>query len=76
MAPAVDGETHGGWDMAGQEQQHSASRRQFVIRAAYVAPVVLSLKVAPAYAKTGSEKPKPPSDANPKPKPKPKPKAK
>jgi hypothetical protein len=61
--------------MAGEEQQHSASRRQFVIRAAYVAPVVLSLKAVPAYAKSGSEKLEPPPIVTkPKPKPKPKPK--
>jgi hypothetical protein len=45
------------------------SRREFVKRAAYVAPVILTLKAAPAVAKPGSDKPKP----APKPKPKPKP---
>lgn len=34
------------------------SRRQFVKRAAYVAPVILTLAVAPRYAKAGSEKDK------------------
>jgi hypothetical protein len=42
------------------EQQHSGSRRQFAIRAAYVAPAILSLKAAPAYAKNGSDKPEKP----------------
>jgi hypothetical protein len=43
-----------------------ASRRDFIKKAAYVAPAILTLAVAPAYAKGGSEKPKP----IPKPKPK------
>ena len=38
-------------------KHHSASRRQFVKRAAYVAPAILTLKAAPSYAKKGSEKP-------------------
>ena len=33
------------------------SRREFVKRAAYVAPVVLTLPASPAFAKSGSEKP-------------------
>lgn len=36
------------------------TRRQFVRKAAYVAPVVLTLKAAPAFAKSGSGKPKKP----------------
>jgi hypothetical protein len=32
------------------------SRRDFMRRAAYVAPAILSLAVAPSYAKAGSEK--------------------
>jgi len=38
------------------------SRREFVKKAAYVAPVVVTLAVAPSYAKAGSKKvePKPP----------------
>jgi hypothetical protein len=33
-----------------------ASRRDFMRRAAYVAPAILTLAVAPSYAKAGSEK--------------------
>jgi hypothetical protein len=33
-----------------------ADRRRFVKRAAYVAPVIVTLAVAPSYAKAGSEK--------------------
>ena len=33
-----------------------ASRREFVRRAAYVPPLILTLAVAPSYAKTGSVK--------------------
>jgi hypothetical protein len=33
-----------------------ASRRDFVSKAAYVAPVILTLAVAPSYAKARSEK--------------------
>jgi hypothetical protein len=36
-----------------------ASRRDFVRKAAYVAPAILTLAVAPSYAKAGSEKPRP-----------------
>ena len=36
------------------------ARREFVKKAAYVAPVIVTLAVAPAYAKHGSEKPKGP----------------
>ena len=32
-------------------------RREFIKKAAYVAPAILTLAVAPAYAKAGSEKP-------------------
>lgn len=32
------------------------SRREFVKRAAYVAPAILTLAAAPSFAKTGSEK--------------------
>jgi len=39
------------------------SRRNFVKRAAYVAPAILTLAAAPAFAKPGSEKkPKDPKD--------------
>ena len=33
------------------------SRRDFVKKAAYVTPAILTLQAAPAYAKYGSEKP-------------------
>jgi hypothetical protein len=33
-----------------------ASRREFVKKAAYVPPAILTLAVAPSYAKAGSEK--------------------
>jgi hypothetical protein len=36
------------------------SRRKFVKKAAYIAPAVLTLAVAPAYAKAGSTKGIPP----------------
>ena len=32
------------------------SRREFIRKAAYVAPAILTLAVAPRYAKAGSEK--------------------
>ena len=32
------------------------SRREFVKKAAYIPPVILSLAAAPSYAKTGSHK--------------------
>ena len=35
------------------------SRREFVKKAAYVAPAILTLPVAPEYAKAGSVKPAP-----------------
>lgn len=39
----------------------SDTRREFVKRAAYIAPAILTLAAAPAYAKSGSEK-KPKTD--------------
>lgn len=33
------------------------SRREFVKKAAYVAPAILTLAASPAFAKSGSEKP-------------------
>jgi hypothetical protein len=46
----------------GTKMVKQASRREFVKKAAYVAPVVVTLAVAPSYAKAGSQKvtPKPP----------------
>jgi hypothetical protein len=37
-------------------EDFQASRRDFMKRAAYVAPAILTLAVAPSYAKAGSEK--------------------
>jgi hypothetical protein len=45
--------------------EHKPSRRQFVKKAAYVTPAVLSLAVLPSYAKAASDKPK--VDPSPKP---------
>ncbi|MFO1206185.1 MAG: hypothetical protein U1E63_10725 [Burkholderiales bacterium] len=41
------------------KNEHSSSRREFVKKAAYVAPVILTLQAAPSYAKAGSENGKP-----------------
>ena len=52
-------------DLVSEKQskdQNQASRRKFVKRAAYVTPVIVTLAVAPSYAKNGSEKPKPKLD--------------
>jgi len=43
--------------MATKEQNQATTRREFVKKAVYVAPAVLSLKAAPSFAKTGSVKP-------------------
>jgi len=49
-------------------QQHQSGRREFVKKAAYAAPIILTLRVAPSYAKAGSEKePKEPKPREPKP---------
>jgi hypothetical protein len=45
-------------EMEGQNKQ---GRREFVKKAVYVAPVIVTLAVAPAYAKAGSLKPNKPS---------------
>jgi hypothetical protein len=37
-------------------EEHDASRRNFVKKAAYVAPAIVTLAVAPEYAKGGSRK--------------------
>ena len=44
-----------------KQQTH---RREFVKKAVYVAPAILTLAVAPAYAKHGSEKPQKPQKGN------------
>lgn len=41
------------------KNEHSSSRREFVKKAAYVAPVILTLQAAPSYAKAGSQNGKP-----------------
>jgi hypothetical protein len=41
------------------DDANQASRREFVKKALYVAPVILTLEVAPSYAKAGSVKPVP-----------------
>jgi hypothetical protein len=38
------------------KNEHSSSRREFVKKAAYVAPAILTLQAAPAYVKAGSIK--------------------
>jgi hypothetical protein len=40
-----------------EEEQTNQTRREFVKKAVYVAPVILTLAVAPSFAKAGSEKP-------------------
>lgn len=48
---------------------HGTSRRDFVRKSVYVAPAILSLAAAPAYAKAGSEKPEKPDKPEKPPKP-------
>jgi hypothetical protein len=38
------------------DKRQSGSRRQFVKKAVYLAPAILTLAVAPSYAKAGSQK--------------------
>jgi hypothetical protein len=52
--------------MAEKRSSHETSRRDFVKKASYVAPLILTLKAAPALAKPGSDKGKGPKDDNPK----------
>jgi hypothetical protein len=40
--------------MKKQLSKKGASRRDFVKKAAYVAPVILTLQAAPSFARTGS----------------------
>ena len=47
---------------------NETGRRQFVKKAAYIAPAILTLKAAPSFAKPGSIKPKDPKPKDPKPK--------
>jgi hypothetical protein len=37
-------------------EKHAVSRREFVKKAAYVAPAIATFAVTPAYAKNGSNK--------------------
>lgn len=47
-------------------EEYRTSRREFVKKAAYVVPAILTLQAAPAYAKEGSRKePKPPREIKP-----------
>ena len=48
--------TKEGAKVAREETQHTASRREFVKMAAYIAPAIVSLRAAPMYAKAGSLK--------------------
>jgi hypothetical protein len=41
----------------GSGTTHDAKRRALLVKAAYVAPAILSLQAAPRYAKAGSSKP-------------------
>jgi hypothetical protein len=51
--------------MAKETKQHRSSRREFVKKAAYIAPAILTLEAAPAYAKAGSKDTKPPKGPKP-----------
>ncbi len=42
--------------MAKEISKHGASRREFVKKAAYIAPAIITLQAAPSYARAGSEK--------------------
>ena len=42
--------------MEKKQQGPRISRREFVKKAAYVAPAIITLKAAPAFAQPGSEK--------------------
>jgi len=43
--------------------KNGTTRRDFVKKAVYIAPAIVTLKAAPSFAKTGSMKPpKPPKD--------------
>ena len=49
-----------GWGSEVEMKKAQIARREFIKKAAYVAPVILTLAAAPAYAKSGSDKqPKP-----------------
>jgi len=44
--------------VARETSKHRASRREFVKKAAYIAPAIITLQAAPSYARSGSEKEK------------------
>jgi hypothetical protein len=48
--------------MGKAKRLHSTSRRQFVKKAAYAAPAIITLQAAPSYAKKGSDKPDKPDN--------------
>jgi hypothetical protein len=58
--------------MTRDSSNHEPSRRDFVKKATYVAPAILSLAVAPSYVKAASDKPKPTITPKPPKPPKPK----
>jgi hypothetical protein len=47
------------------QNKQDESRRQFIKTAAYIAPAILTLAVAPSFAKPGSTKEKPPEPPKP-----------
>ncbi len=57
--------------MSHTKSAHDAQRRKAVRKLVYVAPAILSLQAAPAYAKAGSEKPREPRPPSRKPGPPP-----
>jgi hypothetical protein len=42
--------------VAKEISKHGTSRREFVKKAAYIAPAIITLLAAPSYARAGSEK--------------------
>lgn len=42
--------------MSEKLSSENAARREFVKKATYLAPVILTLKAAPSFAKSGSDK--------------------
>jgi hypothetical protein len=42
--------------VAKEISKHGTSRREFVKKAAYIAPAIITLQAAPSYARAGSEK--------------------
>ncbi len=52
--------------MSDQQPGSKNARREFVKKAAYIAPAIVTLSAAPAFAKAGSDKkPKPPKPPKP-----------